>query len=666
MMGQPAARRGGWTGLVVSSNGAAANGVTTELISILDTIEVPLVVVRRDRTMAAFNQAAADALGLSLPDIGRTLRDISVLARVPRLEQYCAEVITGGAESRIDFRDGEAWFVVRISPYTRGGDQMAGTVLTFTDLTAFRAAAIDQAIYERECTKAILNTVADPLVVVGADQRVQSGNRSFYTMFGVSPDSTEPTSVYELGNGAFDSAPVRTQLQAAVATLSLENLREVLAGTHAFQPVEVDQVVTAKGERTLIVDSRPLSFPGHSERRALVRFQDITARKQAEAAKDLRSEEELRRSEAFLAEGQRLSSTGSFSWKVATDEVTWSEQLYRIYEVETGVPVTLDAIRARVHPEDLTLLENMFEQAREGTNDLEWQYRLLMPDRSITYLHAVAHATRDQDGQLEYIAAVQDVTGRRMSEEALATARSKLANVARVTSLGVLTASIAHEVNQPLSGIITNAGTCLRMLDANPPNLEGARETARRTIRDGVRASDVVTRLRALFSRDEYRLESLNLNEVTREVIALTLSDLQRNRVVLQSDLAEDLPAITGDRIQLQQVILNLLRNASDAMVDVDDRPRRLLVRTEREDVDRVRVSVRDAGVGVAPHNVDKLLDAFYTTKPDGMGIGLSISRSIIERHHGRLWAEGNDGPGATFSFSIPSGPASVLDAALR
>jgi len=289
-----------------------------------------------------------------------------------------------------------------------------------------------------------------------------------------------------------------------------------------------------------------------------------------------------------------------------------------------------------------------------------------MPDRSITYLHAVAHATRDQDGQLEYIAAVQDVTGRRMSEEALATARSKLANVARVTSLGVLTASIAHEVNQPLSGIITNAGTCLRMLDANPPNLEGARETARRTIRDGIRASDVVTRLRALFSRDEYRPEPLDLNEVTREVIALTLSDLQRNRVVLQSELAERLPTITGDRIQLQQVILNLLRNASDAMVDVDDRPRQLLIRTEREAGDRVRVSVRDAGVGVDPQNMAKLLDAFYTTKTDGMGVGLSISRSIIERHHGRLWAERNDGPGSTFSFSIPSGPESVLDAALR
>ena len=384
-----------------------------------------------------------------------------------------------------------------------------------------------------------------------------------------------------------------------------------------------------------------------------------------EIAKRRRAEDRFRRSEALLAEAQRLSATGSFSWRVATDEITWSEQLYRIYELEIGVQVTLELIRTRVHPEDLSLLEKMVEQARTGMTDFEWQYRLLMPDRSIKYMHTVAHATRDLDGQLEYIAAVQDVTARRMSEEALAKSRSDLAKVARVMSLGVLTASIAHEVNQPLSGIITNAGTCLRMLDANPPNLEGARETARRTIRDGNRASDVITRLRALFSTEEFTLELLDLNEATREVIALSLSDLERNRVVLQSKLAEDLPTITADRIQLQQVILNLLRNASDAMVDVHDRPRRLLIRTEREDGDRVRVSVRDVGVGVDPQNVNKLLDAFYTTKSDGMGIGLSVSRSIIERHHGRLWAEPNDGPGATFSFSIPSSQESVTDTAL-
>ena len=646
----------GWTCFQgANADDAAAYTATADLISILNTVDAPIVVARRDSVIVFFNKAAADVLGLSPSDIGRPFCDVSVLARLPRLEERCSQVAASGVDSRADFRERDRWFVVRISPYTNSDRQVTGTVLTFTNVTAFRA-SIDQAIYERECTKAILNTVGDPLVVLSADQRIQSGNRAFYSMFGVSRDETQGVPLYDLGGGAFELALLRTQLE------------EMLAGSHAFQPVEADLVLPGKGPRTLVLDARPLSFPGHSERRVLVTFQDITARKQAEAAKDLRSEEELRRSEAFLAEGQRLSVTGSFCWKVATDEITWSEQLYRIYEFEIGAPVTLERIRTRVHPGDLSVLEKMkmVGQARGGGHDFEWQYRLIMPDHSIKYLHAVAHAIRDRDGQLEYIAAVQDVTARRMSEEALAEARSELAKVARVTSLGVLTASIAHEVNQPLSGIITNASTCLRMLDADPPNVDGARETARRTIRDGNRASDVITRLRALFSKKEFTFELLDLNEVTREVIALSLSDLQRNRVALQLELAEDLPTIIGDRIQLQQVILNLLRNASDAMVDVHDRPRQLLVRTEREDGDRVRVSVRDAGVGVDPEGMNKLFDAFYTTKSDGMGIGLSVSRSIIEGHQGRLWAESNDGPGATFSFSIPSGPESVTNAAPR
>jgi signal transduction histidine kinase len=202
------------------------------------------------------------------------------------------------------------------------------------------------------------------------------------------------------------------------------------------------------------------------------------------------------------------------------------------------------------------------------------------------------------------------------------------------------------------------------MLNGAPPNVDGARETARRTLRDGNRASDVITRLRALFSKKEFTLESLDLNEVTREVIALSLSDLQRNRVILRSELAEDLPPVIGDRVQLQQVTLNLLRNASDAMVAVEDRPRQLLIRTRRQGDDRVRLSVQDAGTGVNPQDFERLFEAFYTSKSGGMGIGLSVSRSIIERHHGRLWAEANDGPGVTFSFSIPSSPESATAAA--
>jgi signal transduction histidine kinase len=253
-----------------------------------------------------------------------------------------------------------------------------------------------------------------------------------------------------------------------------------------------------------------------------------------------------------------------------------------------------------------------------------------------------------------FIGAFQDVTESKVAEEALDRARSELAHVARVTTLNALTASIAHEINQPLSGIITNASTCLRMLNGEPPNIDGARETARRTLRDGNRASDVITRLRGLFGKKESVLEQLDLNEATREVIALSLSDLQRNRVILQSDLADDLPPIIGDRIQLQQVTLNLLRNASDAMLGIDDRPRQLLVRTRRDGEGRVHLSVQDSGIGIHPHDCEKLFEPFYTSKSGGMGIGLSVSRSIIEKHHGRLWVEPNNGPGATFSFSIP------------
>jgi signal transduction histidine kinase len=639
MTARPATFNGGWTAFrAVNGDDAAANTAATDLIHILDTVEVPIVVLRRDLMIAGFNKAAADVLGLSPSDIGRASRDISVLAGVPRLEEQCSQAIASGVQSRADLRDGDRSFVMGISPFKESDRQVTGAVLTFTNVTAFRA-SIDQVIYERECTKAILNTVADPVVVLSTDQRIQSGNRAFYTLF-------------------FELASLRMKLKA------------LLAGSRAFEPVEVDQVFPGEGQRTLILDARPLTMPGHSERRVLVTFQDITARKAAEATNDLRAiaerKDELRRSEAFLAEAQRLSLTGSFYWRVPTDEITWSEQLYRIFEFDQGVPVTLELIGSRTHPEDVPLLNDIIERAQGAGTDFECEYRLQMPDESVKYLHMVAHGTRDEDGRLEYIGAVQDVTARRLSEQALAKAQSELAHVARATALSALTASIAHEVNQPLAGIITNASTCLRMLAADPPDVDGARETARRTIRDGNRASDVIARVRALFTKKESAIEAVDLNEVTREVIALSLSDLQRNRVVLRSELAKDLPAITGDRIQFQQVILNLLRNASDAMVDVRDRPRQLLIRTEREDGNRVRVSVRDAGVGIDPQNVDKLLDPFYTTKTDGMGIGLSISRSIIERHHGRLWAEANDGPGATFSFSIPSGPASVPNAAPR
>jgi PAS domain S-box-containing protein len=380
-------------------------------------------------------------------------------------------------------------------------------------------------------------------------------------------------------------------------------------------------------------------------------LRDITARKA--------TEDELRRSGAYLAEAQKLSMTGSFGWDVSADKHFWSDETFRIFDYDASTRITLQLILDRVHPQDVPLVRQMIAQATDG-RDIDYECRLLLPSGAVKHLHIVAHGARNKDDHLEFIGAVQDVTKRRLSEEALGKVRMELAHVARVASLSTLTASIAHEVNQPLLGILTNASTCLRMLAADPPNVEGARETAQRTIRDGNRASDVITRLRALFSKRNATNESLDLNEATREVIALSLDDLHRNRVILEPELARALPPVMGDRVQLQQVIMNLLRNASDAMCSVDDRPRRLVIRTVRDEGDHVRVMVQDAGVGFPPQDADRLFDAFYTTKDGGMGIGLSVSRSIVEKHHGRLWAVSNDGPGATVSFSIPCRPADM------
>jgi PAS domain S-box-containing protein len=312
-----------------------------------------------------------------------------------------------------------------------------------------------------------------------------------------------------------------------------------------------------------------------------------------------------------------------------------------------------------VHPDDLPHVIQAFTQSIGAGTPYAIVQRLRRGDGAYLWFQNNGFPLREDGRIVRWCVLLTDIDERKRAEEALSNARSELARVSRLTTLSALTASIAHEVSQPLSGIITNASTCLKMLDADPPNLEGARETARRTIRDGDRASDVIKRLRALFSKKEFTLERLDLNEAAREVIALTSSELQRNRVVLQSELAADLPGVTGDRIQLQQVILNLLRNASDAMADVHDRQRLLLISTEREDGDAVRLTVRDAGAGLAPQSLGSMFDAFYTTKRGGMGIGLFVCRSIVEGHNGRLWGEPNrGGPGATFSFTIPQGTA--------
>jgi PAS domain S-box-containing protein len=624
--------------------------VHNDLSGVVDALPGFVWTARADGHVDFLNQRWREYTGLSADDaLGRGWQAAIHPEDLPRLLERWPSALAGGERGEMEARlrrfDGQyRWFLFRASPIADAYGQVVKWCGINTDIEDRRRAesAFDtreEAIREGEARKsAIMDSALDCIVTIDHLACITEFNPAAERTFGYRRDEVVGKQLAEV----IIPPALREQHRQGFARYLATGEARVLGKRLELTAIRADgREFPVELTITRIPLDGPPSFTGY--------LRDITARK--------RSEEELRRSEAFLAEAQRLSLTGSFSWSMGTGDITWSDQLYRIYEFDRGVQLRHKLIATRIHPDDAPPATERMDSAVNDGRGWEDEYRLQMPDQSVKHVHFVAHAIRDQDDRLEYFGAVQDVTERWLSEEALAKARLELAHVARITTLGTLTASIAHEVNQPLSGIITNASTCLRMLAAKPPNVEGALETARRTIRDGNRASEVIVRLRALFARKDAAAEPVDLNDATREVIALSTRELKRSRVILKEELADNLPPVTGDRVQLQQVILNLLRNAAEAMSTVNDRPRHLVIRTEREEGDGERLTVRDAGVGFGTQGVDKLFQPFYTTKSDGMGIGLSVSRSIIENHNGRLWAEPNDGPGATFSFSIPRKP---------
>ncbi len=366
---------------------------------------------------------------------------------------------------------------------------------------------------------------------------------------------------------------------------------------------------------------------------------------------------ELRRSEALLARAQRLSQTGSFGWKVSKDELVWSEETFRIFGYDRTTRPSVKLALQRVHPDDVALVEQTVERAAQDGKDYEHEYRLLMPDGAVKYVQVAARPMTSELSGVEFVGAVMDVTARKHAEEALRKAQAELAHVARVMTMGELTASIAHEINQPLAAIVANGDACQAWLAGAAPNLDQARESVSLIVSDANRAADIIKRIRALVKKAETETVPLNINDAIREVVALAGAEARRNRVALRTELAEDLPPVVGDRVQLQQVIINLVMNGTEAMSSVADRPRELLVRSRRVESDRVLVAVQDVGIGIKPASLTKIFDTFYSTKPQGMGMGLAIARSIIENHGGRLWALPNDGPGMTFQFALPVKP---------
>jgi PAS domain S-box-containing protein len=367
-----------------------------------------------------------------------------------------------------------------------------------------------------------------------------------------------------------------------------------------------------------------------------------------------RAEDALRRSEAYLAEAQRLSNTGSFGWSISSGGIIWSEETFRIFQYDRTTQPTLERILQRVHPEDAVHVKQTMESASMNGQDFEHEYRLVMPDHSVEYVHVVAHAFRDKSGRVEFVGAVMDVTERKRAEEALREAQANLARVSRMTTMGELTASLAHEINQPITAAVTDAKTCLRWLGHDEPDVPEAREATARVIKDVTRAADIISRVRQLFKKGTPQKELVDVNEVIREMIVLLRSEATRYSISFRTELAEDLPPVVGDRVQLQQVMTNLCINSVDAMKDVDGK-RELIVKSQRTENEHLIVSISDTGVGLPPQQADQIFNAFFTTKPHGTGMGLRISRSIIDSHGGRLWANDNSPRGASFYFTLPT-----------
>jgi signal transduction histidine kinase len=379
------------------------------------------------------------------------------------------------------------------------------------------------------------------------------------------------------------------------------------------------------------------------------------ALREAEERTELsRAEEALRRSEAYLAEGQRLSQAGSFGWSVSSGEMYWSRETFRIYECNPTAKVTLELVMRRAHPDDRAALHGLIDHASREGMDLDYEHRLLLPDGSVKHVHVIARPVTDDSGGLGYIGAVQDITQRRRADEALRHAQAELARVARLTTMGELTASLAHEINQPLTAIVNNGMAGLRWLKRDTPDLAEAEYAFQHIVQDAARAGDVIRGIRALAMKSGPQLHRLEIDDVIQEVLALTRSELHRHGVALHTDLANGGRSVLGDRVQLQQVLLNLILNGIDAMKTVTDRARELTVSTAFSEPVSLLVAVEDTGAGLDPAVAQRIFEPFFTTKSDGLGMGLSICRSIVDAHGGRLWASPRAPHGTALRFTLP------------
>jgi len=465
--------------------------------------------------------------------------------------------------------------------------------------------------------------------------------------------------------------------------------REIVAGPGGAEPcrgVAIPIGVNAEGGLVAAACSRT-NFPSEIDQlllsvtanHAAAAFQNARLRIELDATvaelRQARSEleakvaertAELRQSEAYLADAQRLTHTGSWACTADTGEMRHSSDEHsRLYgfDPDRELPST-EEFRQRIHPDDRAQVVESFESARRAGKDFEAHFRLVLPDKTTKYVHGVGHPLFNASGGLiEFAGTLVDVTERRRADEErerLRQVQADLAYLSRVTTMGELTASLAHEIRQPIAAAVTDANTCLRWLVRADPDVEEGREAARRVVKDVTRAADIISSIGVLFKKGAAPRELIDVNQLIREMIVMLRSEANRHDISMRTALDPDLPHVMAARVQLQQVFMNLMLNGIDAMKETSG-AHELTIKSEAGNR-QLLISVSDTGAGLLPEHADQIFDAFFTTKHQGIGMGLPISRSIVESHGGRLWVTANSDRGATFQFSLPEVVATPSD----
>ncbi|MGA8036814.1 MAG: PAS domain-containing protein [Candidatus Acidiferrales bacterium] len=624
----------------------SAKEAETRTRMIIDTVPAQIWTETPDGVVDYVNRRWIDYTGMTLDQAmgsgwNRMVHPDDLERVLKTWRKLVAEGKPREIESRLRRSDGEyRWFLSRVCPLMNRSGHIVGWYGTDTDIHDLKATEETLRRSERYLAEAQRLSQTGSWARDAATDEMRYSSEEFYRVLGFDPRDGHPRFETFLQRvHPDDQANVRNTVEKARREKAEYELEY--------------RILHPGGEiREIRVIGHPILSPSGELVEFVGTVMDITERKRAEGA--------LRRSEAYLAEAQRLTHTGSWAYRIDTRELIHSsEEHSRLFgfDPERGVPSFKELVE-RIHPEDRGPSMREFESPSPAGTDFDAYFRIVHPDGTTKYVYGTGHPILNASGALvEFFGTVMDITERKRAEEErerLRQAQADLARVNRVTTMGELTASLAHEVNQPIGAAVTNANTCVRWLAGETPNLEEARAAALRVVTDGKRAAEIISRVRQLFKKGGTERELVNINEVIREMVVVLRGEAAQQNIVIAMDLAWKLPQFMGDRVQLQQVMMNLIVNGIDALKNVDG-VRELGIRSRLLENEDILVSVSDTGVGLPRQQADQIFNAFFTTKLHGTGMGLRISGTIVESHGGRLWAEDNSPRGATFYFTLPT-----------